>query len=725
MIRPDARRSLRTLAIIFAGALVQSPSLADAQEATQPAPAHISLVDGVAELERDGRTETAPSSMPVLAGDRLRTRAGRVEVLFGDGSALHLDGNTLVDFQSDEVIRLLEGRVRMNIPGPERPVEYRIDAPSAWVQITGPGEYRVSVSATRGGEIELAVLRGTAELVNEDGRTALRAGERAYAGAGAAPSYAYVYNSAAWDDFDRWSESRRDQRLGLSAQYLPADASYYSSTLDQYGSWTQEPTYGYVWYPRVAVGWRPYYHGHWKHLRPYGWTWIGGDPWGYVTHHYGRWGFGVHGWFWIPGRVWGPAWVSWAYAPGYVSWCPLGFYNKPVFAFGVNHYYGRHYTPWHGWTVVPHRSFGHGDVNVGINVVNVNRIDTNVRQAFTPRDRGPDYTHYAVPRGSGPLRASVGAPIVGPGARTASGVAVPRVGSAASPNRDAETAFRSRASDSGQLTGPGFPARSSSARSAASPSSSATASGSPGQQVAPQRSAVPTTRSSPQQAGPGTVQRGVPSAVTASPGTERRAVPRRSGSDAAQVTPGVPAQPSPERARVPSRGDAAPYAPSDGGAVRSREVEVYRGTAIQRYDPAAQPDVYRGAPVERSNPGERSGSMERSYPGQRSTPQPDVYRGTAVPRSDPGGSPGYRSNPGMERPNPGVERRGPAEARPSGPPPSGPPPASAAPPPRSASPRGGPSGGSGGGGGGGSVGSSGGRSRGGQAGSGSAVRRGG
>ena len=50
---------------------------------------------------------------------------------------------------------------------------------------------------------------------------ALRAGERAFARAGAAPSYAYVFNSAAWDEFDRWSEARRDERLGVSAQYLP------------------------------------------------------------------------------------------------------------------------------------------------------------------------------------------------------------------------------------------------------------------------------------------------------------------------------------------------------------------------------------------------------------------------------------------------------------------------------------------------------------------------
>ena len=82
--------------------------------------------------------------MPLLAGDRVAHAAGRVEVLFADGSTLHLDATRIVDFQSDEVVRLLDGRVRLNIPGPARDVSYRIDAPSAWVQISEPGEYRVA-----------------------------------------------------------------------------------------------------------------------------------------------------------------------------------------------------------------------------------------------------------------------------------------------------------------------------------------------------------------------------------------------------------------------------------------------------------------------------------------------------------------------------------------------------------------------------------------------------
>ena len=64
------------------------------------------------------------------------------------------------------------------------------------------------------------------------------------------------------------------------------------------------------------------------------------------------------GWFWIPGRTWGAAWVSWASAPGYVSWCPLGWNNRPLIQ--INVFSGR--DRWHPWTVVPRRHFGAGYV---------------------------------------------------------------------------------------------------------------------------------------------------------------------------------------------------------------------------------------------------------------------------------------------------------------------------------------------------------------------------
>jgi hypothetical protein len=411
--------SRRVRATLFASSLLGFcvPAAAFAQQAEGPAsevavadpPAHVSFVDGAAVLERDGQPDAAPANMPLLAGDRLRTQDGRVEILFADGSTLHLDANTTLDFQSDELVRLLDGRIRLSIPAPVRRVSYRFDAASASALITQPGEYRVAMlHGAREGEVELAVIRGSAELVNDDGRTPLRAGERAYARANAAPSYAYVFNSASWDSFDRWSEARRDQRLGVSAQYLPDEVRPYAPSLERYGAWQYDTSYGYVWYPRVAVDWRPYYRGRWVTLRPYGWTWVGVDPWAWPTHHYGRWGFSAGAWFWIPGRSWAPAWVSWAFAPGYVSWCPLGWNNRPVLQIVNINRYGHGYDPWRAWTAVPRRHFGVDYVNV--HYVAGRTFDARTRQSFVPRSSAPEVRGYAVPRSTAPIRAAGTAP---------------------------------------------------------------------------------------------------------------------------------------------------------------------------------------------------------------------------------------------------------------------------------------------------------------------------
>src|SRR6187402_2905476 len=64
-------------------------------------PAHISSVTGTVTLEREGKLEPAEANVPLMSGDRLRTRsASRVEVLFADGSAFTLDENSDLDLLS-------------------------------------------------------------------------------------------------------------------------------------------------------------------------------------------------------------------------------------------------------------------------------------------------------------------------------------------------------------------------------------------------------------------------------------------------------------------------------------------------------------------------------------------------------------------------------------------------------------------------------------------------
>ena len=612
-----------TIALFTVLLVVSANTLLWAQDPPRPegAPAHVSLVEGTATLEREGRIDDAPQNMPLLSGDRLRTRGGRVEILFADGSTLHLDQNSAIDLQSDELVRLIEGRVRLSIPGPAREIAYRIDSPFAWAQIADAGEYRVSLLQNSGqSELEIAVIRGRAELVNEDGRTPLRAGERAFARANAAPSYAYVFNSAAGDAFDRWSEERRSERLGLSTQYLPEEVRSYSASFDRHGSWRYESSYGYVWYPRVDVGWRPYYRGRWVTLRPYGVTWVSVDPWGWPTHHYGRWGFSGSTWFWIPGRTWGPAWVSWAHAPGYVSWCPLGWNNRPVVQFvNINVYRG--HDPWRAWTVIPQRHFGHDFVHR--RGIGGSSIDERTRRAFTQRDRAPQITGYAVPRGS-----AGAAPIRVAGRRD--GV---RAGASANvgATRGATPLLTNRGDDSGR-----FRPRSAAPRDPRidAPTSADSTAGRPAarERAMPSRPMIRSDRgerSTPPAAVPGR-ERELPTyqrpdgyrrednyrarPETYSPDADRRAVQR------------------PEYGRQPNYG-----APPSYGRPPSRES---RGESSERpaaREPRSEPNsrgVERARPPAPSQPrrGESSGPPSRPAPPDRASPPPSRSGGESRSR---------------------------------------------------------------------------------------------
>jgi Family of unknown function (DUF6600)/FecR protein len=417
---------LPRLALTLALALLVCPRVAIAQEAPPQdaqlqitpqqydTPAYVSVVDGSATLERDGRIESAPLNMPLLSGDRLRTVDGRLEVRFADGGRLHVDSRTTLDVLSDELVRLVDGRIRISMQRAQQ-VSYRVDSAAGSARITQPGEYRVALIKTeKETQLELAVVRGAGEIFTDQGSTPVRSGERAYASAGLMPSYAYTYNSANGDEFDRWSEMQRGTVYAASSQssqYLPQDMSSYASTFDQYGDWQYQPTYGHVWYPRVASGWRPYYYGRWATYPTYGQTWIPGDAFGYPTHHYGRWGFSANAWFWIPSPYWGPAYVSWGYAPSYVSWCPLGWNNRAVFSIGyynvgpayyASHYRGHYYS---AWTTVPRGYFGNR-YYAHQYAVNWDRGGTNgPRPRFTEGRDGPSSRDVAVPRGSTGARA--------------------------------------------------------------------------------------------------------------------------------------------------------------------------------------------------------------------------------------------------------------------------------------------------------------------------------
>jgi hypothetical protein len=115
---------------------------------------------------------------------------------------------------------------------------------------------------------------------------------------------------------------------GSYADTDPSALSDFRPTLDPYGSWVDDPTYGTAWVPSpdaVGADFTPYVTGgHWAYDDDY--TWVSDYGWGWAPFHYGRWVNGGMGWEWIPGRRYAGAWVSWRYGAGgfgYVGWAPL------------------------------------------------------------------------------------------------------------------------------------------------------------------------------------------------------------------------------------------------------------------------------------------------------------------------------------------------------------------------------------------------------------------
>ena len=120
--------------------------------------------------------------------------------------------------------------------------------------------------------------------------------------------------------------------------------------LSPYGTWIQDPQYGYVWRPDVDQNeFRPYYtNGRWA-MTEYGNTWVSNYDWGWAPFHYGRWVINSYRqWIWLPDTNWGPAWVDWRSGEGYYGWAPMA----P--SININLSFGRRYSvPEFCWNFIP------------------------------------------------------------------------------------------------------------------------------------------------------------------------------------------------------------------------------------------------------------------------------------------------------------------------------------------------------------------------------------
>lgn len=295
----------------------------------------LNLLEGAGAIQPAGSTQWQGDvvNRPLGSGDKVWVDVqSRAELHLGS-TAIRLGANTGLQFlniaDAAAQLRLTAGSidVRLRYLSPDE--RFEIDTPNSAVALLRAGEYRIDVDES-GGAVAVAVFSGQAQVSGRTQSFTLDPEQRGEFHGGEVLGVEFTDLQPA-DAFDLWSGLRNQREdAALSANYVSREVPGYES-LDQYGTWDQEPDVGAVWVPRVAVDWAPYSAGRWLWLPPWGWTWVDDSPWGFAPSHYGRWVRGHAGWCWAPGGfalrpVYAPALVAWIDAPaGGVAWVALGY----------------------------------------------------------------------------------------------------------------------------------------------------------------------------------------------------------------------------------------------------------------------------------------------------------------------------------------------------------------------------------------------------------------
>jgi hypothetical protein len=375
------RKQTTLTAAILALAALSFAGTASAQVNTEPpGVARISFIRGDVSMQRgdSGDTSAVELNTPLVAGDKVFTGPNsRVEIQLDWANMIRLDQNAEVDIatldQTRIQVQLAQGLASFSVlKGYETGAE--IDTPNVSVNPRRDGRYRIEV--TPSGDTLVTVRDGEADVSSPEGSTLVKDGQLITVRGTGNDVQFQITRASLTDDFDRWNNDR--DRIVQNAESYRRTNRYYTgaSDLDAYGRWDSIPDYGYVWVPRVAIGWAPYRHGRWVWTAYWGWTWTADEPWGWAPYHYGRWFVHNSSWVWWPGPV-TPIYRP-IYAPAYVSFFGFGSHGGVSVGVGFGGGFGSigwlpagpcdFVTPWWG----PHRN--------NFNVVNITNINVyNVR----------------------------------------------------------------------------------------------------------------------------------------------------------------------------------------------------------------------------------------------------------------------------------------------------------------------------------------------------------
>src|ERR1700730_5069018 len=402
------RGTMRTRLLILIASMAGALAFGQADDPPGRA-ARLGYLSGTVSFQPGSVEDWIPATLnrPLSTGDRLWTEAGARAELHLGSAGLRLNGRTNFAFLNlnDRIaqIQISQGALSVRLRHLDEQESFEIDTPQAAFSLLRPGDYRVDVNeqgdttivAVRGGEGEMTA-GGQAFPVNARQQVRITSNE------GGGPPTFDARDIPAGDAFDNFCQDRdRREDLSESGRHVSRDMPGYAD-LDGYGAWREVPEYGWVWAPRVEVGWAPYRLGHWAWISPWGWTWVDDAPWGYAPFHYGRWAFAGSGWIWVPGPiavrpVYAPALVAWVGGPSFsvgiavgggaaVGWFPLAPGELWVPAYRAS---PRYFNQVNVSNTVVNKTvnitnvYNNVYVNKTTNVTNVNYVNQNVNGAVT------------------------------------------------------------------------------------------------------------------------------------------------------------------------------------------------------------------------------------------------------------------------------------------------------------------------------------------------------
>ncbi len=329
------------------------PARAQASAADMEPPARVGALTGArgtVSFHPDGAETWTPAAVnyPVTSGEGFWTEPDAEARIDLSATDLVMNGATEIEVDAlnerNFVATLPQGEAYVRIRGLMEGETYTIVTPRGAVMIAKPGRYAVLAGDTET-PTRVVVLDGAVTL--SDGLTGnVSAGEAAEVTGTEAPFQVQPVAAARDPFIDHVLDEERPRPA--RAKLPPMVAAMPGGTvLAEYGTWSQTPQYGEVWYPEVRSGWVPYREGHWAYVAPWGWTWVDAEPWGFAPFHYGRWADIGGRWAWLPGRpepvaeapfypVYAPALVTFfgvgaavgaaaaLLGSGSVGWVPLG-----------------------------------------------------------------------------------------------------------------------------------------------------------------------------------------------------------------------------------------------------------------------------------------------------------------------------------------------------------------------------------------------------------------